>query len=213
MRCVVEAEPWKYDTAAFAVGWNVPSSLPSTLTIGVLPEDPHFPLHPPVRRALEDAVHKLQAKGHRIVRLPKSGDNEFLDTAFISRVAFEYFIYTPHDNSVLTSVDEPPIKSVALMSSPMFTGPMPADLGNKDVLGLIEQLHNARAGIADSWRQLWVREKLDVLLCPGAQNTAVPHDTYGWPPYTVIWNVLDVSYMLLSFCVCLPAAVWLTCII
>lgn len=207
MRNVLGAEPWKHDEAAYAVGWNAPPPLPSdaALTIGVLPEDVYFPLHPPVRRALESAIAKLQAKGHRIVRLTNSSNSPYLDTAFISRLAFEYFVYSPHDNSAMTSTGEPPVKSVAVGASPMFTGPMPVDLENKDIFQLIDQLYIARSGVADAWRELYVREKLDVVLCPGAQNTAVPHDTYGWPPYTVIWNLLDVRFALAFFCMMIYA--------
>ena len=64
----------------------------------------------------------------------------------------------------------------------------------KNVFQVIDDLHTARSNVIDAWHQVWVQEKLDVLLAPGAQNTAVPHDTYAWPPYTVMWNLLDVCY-------------------
>ena len=47
----------------------------------------------------------------------------------------------------------------------------------------------------DEWRKLWVERKLDAVLSPGNQGTAVKHDEYGLPPYTVVWNCLDVSFM------------------
>ena len=89
--------------------------------------------------------------------------------------------------------------SVARAAGPMSSGPFPVQQG----LGpfeTIQALHAARQRIHDVWRQTWVDQKLDVILAPGAQSTAVSHDTYGWPAYTVIWNVLDVS---LSFSFCL----------
>ncbi|KAH1783414.1 hypothetical protein KXV85_010162, partial [Aspergillus fumigatus] len=30
-------------------------------------------------------------------------------------------------------------------------------------------------------------------------NTAVPHDTFGWPPYTVIWNLLDYPACIIPY--------------
>jgi amidase len=56
----------------------------------------------------------------------------------------------------------------------------------------IDARHKARQRYADAWRRVWVEHGLDVVLSPGAQNTAVTHDTYGWPPYTLVWNLLDV---------------------
>ena len=196
MRSVLGWEPWKYDFLASPVGWNTVPQKTQPLTIGVLPEDQYFPLHPPVRRAMESAIAKLQEKGHRIVRLSTSPQRDF---AFMNRLAFEYFIYSPFDDSALPSLGEPPIKSVVMGSSPMFTGPMPVELqldDPKNVFQVIDDLHTARSNVTEAWHRIWIKENLDVVLAPGAQNTAVPHDTYGWPPYTVIWNLMDVCYYL-----------------
>ena len=52
----------------------------------------------------------------------------------------------------------------------------------------------AKMGYKKLWNQVFAEQNLDVILCPGAQNTAVPHDTYGFPPYTCVWNLLEVSH-------------------
>jgi amidase len=52
----------------------------------------------------------------------------------------------------------------------------------------------AKATYKKLWNEVWVQNALDVILCPGAQNTAVPHDTYGIPPYTCVWNLLEVRH-------------------
>ena len=44
------------------------------------------------------------------------------------------------------------------------------------------------------WNQVWVENDVDIILCPGAQHTAVPHDTYGLPIYTFVWNLLEVCH-------------------
>lgn len=41
------------------------------------------------------------------------------------------------------------------------------------------------------WHDLWVANKLDIILCPPAQTTAVPHDDFGIPHYTILWNLLQ----------------------
>lgn len=189
MSTVVGRAAWEYDSTAVAVPWQGISDggAKASLTIGVLAEDKHFPLHPPVRRALDQAVAALTRAGHQIVRL----DSDDLDVAYASRLAFQYFIYGPHDDLVAAS-GEPLVASVAKAASPMFSGPFPVEPG----LGpfeTIQALYAARQKVLDVWRRAWVKNKLDVILAPGAQNTAVGYDTYGWPPYTVVWNVLDVS--------------------
>lgn len=196
---VADGQAWKYDSAAVGVPWQtIPSSINASesLTIGVLAEDGSFPLHPPVKRALDRAVEALTHAGHRIVRL--SADDEAQSLAYASRIAFQYFTYGPHKDIIAAS-GEPPVTSVAKAASPMSSGPSPAQQG-QGPFETILALHAARQRVHEAWRQTWVDQKLDLILAPGAQSTAVGHDTYGWPPYTVMWNVLDVS---LSFCLAL----------
>ncbi|OGM45382.1 general amidase-B [Aspergillus bombycis] len=185
MSTVLKAEPWRYDVTTIGSPWVTTLNLPSLLTIGVLGEDPQFPIHPPVRRAIESAITELGKKGHRIVRLEHAPSR---GVAYASRLAFQYFTYGPHVDHIKAS-GEPLVASVAKLANPMFTGPFPVD--QEGVFEIIDGLHNARKAYAEAWRRTWVQSGIDVLLTPGAQNTATPHDTYGWPPYTVIWNLLD----------------------
>ncbi|GAB1216663.1 hypothetical protein ATERTT37_005881 [Aspergillus terreus] len=194
MSTILRAEPWRYDATASGAPWSKSSDVPALLTVGVLPEDEHFPLHPPVRRALESAIAALEKKGHRIVRLE---NDPARDIAYACRLAFQYFTYGPHKDHIAPS-GEPVVPSVARGDSPMFTGPFPVDQ-ELEVFEKINALHSARAEYSDAWRQTWVENGLDVILGPGAQNTAVPHDTYGWPPYTVIWNLLDYPACIIPY--------------
>ncbi|BCS27815.1 general amidase GmdB [Aspergillus puulaauensis] len=198
MATVLNAEPWKYDATAIAAPWqDLPlheNGSQGKLTIGILPESKDFPLHPPVRRALQSAITALYERGHRIVQLP---DDPSRDLAYASRLAFQYFTYGPHIDHIASS-GEPLVPSVAKMASPMFTGPFPVDM-ELPPFEKINALHTARQGYADAWRKCWVENGLDVVLVPGAQNTAVPHDTFGWPPYTVVWNLLDYPACIIPY--------------
>ncbi|KAL2787793.1 amidase signature domain-containing protein [Aspergillus keveii] len=197
MSTVLRAEPWKYDVTASAAPWQNISDTTNpqhALTIGILPEDAHFPLHPPVRRALDSAINALTKAGHRIVHLDPHPTR---DLAYTNRLAFQYFIYGPHIDHIASS-GEPMVPSVAKMSSPMFTGPFPVDM-ELPPYEKIDALHKTRQRYADTWRRVWVEHGLDVVLAPGAQNTAVPHDTYGWPPYTLIWNLLDYPACIIPY--------------
>ncbi|KAJ5733144.1 Amidase, partial [Penicillium manginii] len=197
-----DGHAWRYDQAAAAVPWNT-SQLETanlknngSLTIGVLTEDKQFPLHPPVKRALQNAVKKLACAGHKIVPI-KNDTEDDLSVAYASRLGFQYFVYGPHIDHIAPS-GEPPVESVAKLASPMFTGPWPVDM-ELETFEKIAKLQEARNRISDAWRQTWVEQKLDVILAPGAQSTAVGYDTYGWPPYTLLWNVLDYPACMIPF--------------
>jgi len=188
-----DGHAWRYDPSASAVPWNVPQDINpksnGSLTIGVLSEDKHYPLHPPIKRALQDAVKKLTRAGHKVVSI-NNDTNEDLSVSYAARLGFQYFTYGPHVD-MLAASGEPPVKSVANGPSPMFTGSLPVDQ-ELDAFDKIQKLHEAKISFRDAWHRTWVQQKLDAVIAPGAQNTAVAHDTYAWPPYTLIWNLLDV---------------------
>jgi amidase len=200
MATVLSGETWRYDSSSASAPWG--SSIPAEksvegrlLTIGILPEDPQYPLHPPVHRALTSAIDALRRKGHRLIQLPDPKTDNDTSTAYASRLAWQYFTYSPFINHMAPS-GEPPITSVAKVASPLFTGELP--ISEEDIFKKISALHLAKKDYSDFWRKTWAEYSLDVVLAPGAQNTAVPHDTYAWPPYTVMWNLVDVSLSLLQ---------------
>lgn len=184
---ILSAPTENYDSTAIPASWRQ-VQLPKRLRIGVLQEEPSFPLQPPVRRAIRNAVTALSAAGHEIVQLPANPD---CTVSYANRLAFSYYILGPDPTAQHFGPDgEPRIASVAARYNPMFSGPMPVD-PSLEPFTRIDELFKARHAYSEAWRKHWVEHKIDVLLCPPAQNTAVPHDTYGWPPYTQIWNVLD----------------------
>jgi amidase len=71
----------------------------------------------------------------------------------------------------------------------------PADFLKQDVFSLddVWQFTAEREDHREEWGKVWRENQLDVLLCPASRGTAVPHDKYGAPVYTLIWNFLDVS--------------------
>lgn len=184
LRVVFDAPTDDMDDMALGFPWIEPSA-PSTqpLTIGILPEDPQVPLHPNMQRTLAKAVEKLASAGHRMVDL--STQISFLESA--SDLAFRFFRIDPDQTQVKHIRDggEPAIPSLR------FT----YDLEGKEKEPTIRDLFDlnvAKAGIAAQMRQIYLDNKLDVIIGPGYQSTAVPHDTYGIPVYTVIANLVDV---------------------
>ncbi|RAH47204.1 general amidase GmdB [Aspergillus brunneoviolaceus CBS 621.78] len=218
MSTILDASPWRYDSTAIAAPWCRPAAInqqqQQLLTIGVLGECAHFPLHPPVKRALENAIDALKKKGHRIVYLnPNNDDNSTTasspspsttlalatNLAHANRLSFQYFIYGPSEDHITPS-GEPPVASVAKASSPMFTGPFPVPMDETvSPFTLIDTLHKERQKYSDAWRATFVTNKLDVVLAPGAQSPAVEWDTFGWPPYTLVWNLVDYPACIIPY--------------
>lgn len=195
-KTVLDANPSKYDSSAYSVPWisapgdNVEELRQRPLKIGVLPEDPVFPLHPPVKRALDEAVGALTKAGHEIIQLDYSNATS---TAKANGLAFQMFSIDPLDTSMkyIQKSGEPPVNSVKLGAPP----------GEKHIYTIDELagLNVQRHQFADAWHRIWVDNKLDIVLAPGAQNTAVPHDTYRMPPYTLLWNFLDFPACIIPY--------------
>jgi amidase len=162
--------------------------------LGILDEDPMFPLHPPVKRALTDAVKILEAQGHTIVRIPASQAH----VANSLVLAFAYFSLdegTPFSH--IAASGEPPIPSIILCGENLakFKSQWHCldDIAGLEGVDKVAALNVKRHSIAEEWRRVWKEEGLDGVIGPGSQYTAVRHDTYGLPPYTLLLNVLDVS--------------------
>jgi amidase len=190
MTSVMAKRPWSYDVTAMDIPWRATGLDDNTrLTIGVLAEDPHHPLQPPVKRALETAAKALQAAGHTIVRLPADPKHS---AGLGERIAWQFFgLVWPAGADIAEQIGEPLVASVAKGYNPFVNGP-PAISPELDITSQISGLTLAQEAYTDAWRKVWLEHKLDVVLAPGAVSTAPPHDTYGCPAYTVMWNVTDV---------------------
>jgi amidase len=195
-KSIIDAVPQDYDSSALGIPW-IPASKKSTLNIGILPEDSDFPLLPPVKRSMTTAIEKLKAAGHTIIPLTNAPT-----TREANEIAIALFRIDPTKATVkhIKASGEPFVKSVikstadlaayiAGIKKPLF----PVPEGGYTLESLWD-LNVARADYAQRWNQLLVENKIDVVLGPVAETTAVPHDTYGNSPYTMLWNLLNVNH-------------------
>ncbi|TVY60850.1 Acetamidase [Lachnellula suecica] len=181
---ILKAKPWLLDSTAHAVPWRSTHELSgkTTLTIGVLAEDPIFPYHPPVRRTLNNAIAALQAAAPLGSNNQSRGGQSNRHGDLQDRSGKD--VHQPHHLQRRAFVP-----SVAAAVAITSTGPAPKVYGVLDIAAMNRDMHAYR----EAWREMFRSEKLDVVLGPGAQCTAVPHDSFGIAPYTVMWNLLDVS--------------------
>ena len=71
LKSVIDAKPWNYDAGALPIPWreSIVSTADPKVRIGFFVEDPEFPIHPPVKRALNEAAKKLTSAGLTVVPL------------------------------------------------------------------------------------------------------------------------------------------------
>ncbi|KAH8803652.1 amidase [Xylogone sp. PMI_703] len=189
MRHVISKVPQNYDSSALPMPW-CPVEVKKNLTIGVFKGDPEYPVSPPVARAITTAVKILEAAGHTIVLLkntPALKESDRLCRALFSldntKVPFQH----------IKASGEPFIRSVEKTLFIVDAKPKGYTLEE------LYDLNVARASYNERWNNVFVHNKLDVVLCPGAETTAVPHDTYGNAPYTGLWNVLNYPGVMIPF--------------
>ncbi|KAF5986296.1 general amidase [Fusarium coicis] len=196
MKITLAQRPWNYDPTVADIPWRDLGEGDAKLTIGVMAEDPEYPLHPPVRRALAKAASALENAGHKLVYLSQDPKR---NAGLGGRIGFQFFsIMGPDLDTVSREIGEPLVNSVAIAVHPFANGnfPVPPDL---DTPTKLSRLNEVRFEYLKAWQETYRDNKLDVILAPGAATTAIPHDTYGVPIYTLMWNVLDFPAGIIPF--------------
>lgn len=188
METVINASPYEIDSTVYDVEWRPAKYDPTqVLTIGVQAEDPTFPLHPPVKRALLSAATKLREAGHRLIDIPHDPANSI---SMANDMMLKYYQADPERTQLKAFKDgnEPIVPSVLSMNCLGTSGDW-KEQSSSDLAAINIQ----RNVMIDGWRKIWADNKLDVLLSPPCQSTAVPHDKYKYIAYTTVWNLMDVS--------------------
>jgi amidase len=194
-RSVFDAQPARYDSTIIDIPWRQVPTKP-TLRIGVVPESSIFPLHPPIRRVLAEAIHLLKAHGHHILYLDEK-DCRLMEA---NEIAWNFFTLDQASKKHLESAGEPPVPAIFYMLKQgeklrqFYKRSLP-DMTTLDQLEKVALLNTRRAELRETYRRLWLQHNLDVCIAPPAQTTAVPHDTFGLAPYTTLTNLLDVGYL------------------
>lgn len=184
LKTVFDAPCSDLDEMALAIPWNEAASKPS-LSLGIMPEDPDYPLHPPMRRTLDEACRKLREAGHILIDL----QNDFPSLNLASKLAFRYFNMDPK-RMVFTHIaasGEPVVPSVKVT--------YPLDHVVKEpTLEEFFDLNLEKAKFLCSLREIFTRNEIDAIIGPGYHvGCAVPHDSFGEPLYTSPFNLADVG--------------------
>ncbi|KAL4784127.1 amidase signature domain-containing protein [Aspergillus varians] len=190
-KTVVSSRPENLDDNSFGFPYMEPPKLKSPLRIGILPEDPAFPLHPCMHRTIATAADRLAASGHEILHLSVD-DIPSLDDA--CNLTFRFFNMDPDRTPLRNVTDggEPFIPSLKMIYNLENTGPEPT-------LRQLYDLNIQKAQVAAKMRQAWLKSGVDVLLSPAYQSCAPLHDAFGKNIYTAIWYLVDYPACVIPF--------------
>ncbi|KAF2811783.1 amidase [Mytilinidion resinicola] len=183
LKTVIDNDPWELDENVLAVPWRTLTPPSRPIRLGLIIEDPSFPLHPPIQRALQSAATAIKEAGHFIVPIPTTDIPSIYDAAAL---AWKFFLLDPQKTAVkhVQASGEPWVPSIPTVTFPQNHGWEPS-------LDNLWDMNVEHAKIRKVFHDIVVEKKLDVILMPGYQATAVPHDTFGVPIYTVLPNLLD----------------------
>lgn len=190
MRQIIDARPADFDVNALDVPWRVLSSAPKVIRFGLITDLKEFPLHPPVRRALDDATNRLRDAGHEIVQIPEN------ETHIIQllQLASQFLALDGIGPERIQASGEPfvPLIAKVLAASKRLDQSYLDDVRHLEGLRKCAALNVKRQELQDVWRALWLRYNLDAVITAPCHHTAVPHETFLEPPLTFFLNTLDV---------------------
>ncbi|RMY43550.1 hypothetical protein D0865_11161 [Hortaea werneckii] len=194
MSSVLKFDTWSVDEGVISVPWRaLPShSAEKKLRLGFILEDPNYSLHPAVLRTMKTAIAQLEESGHQLIPVEPDLPNNVLTDAM--KTGFFHFAMDPEQTTLghITRSGESVIPSLS-------TATLPEMKDFKPQLDDVFRLQNERLSIQRTFRELYTSKALDAILMPTYQATAVPHDTYGLPCYTVLANLLDYPAISMPF--------------
>ncbi|KAJ5626649.1 Amidase [Penicillium herquei] len=199
LKAIFSIRPALYDSTALDLPWRDVPRKP-VLRIGVMQETFLFPLHPPMRRALNEAVSLLEAQGHEIIQLNEH-NFQLLEA---NDIAWNIFNLDQHARDLIIESGEPVVPAIGIIMQRIekvkHVFPFRSvELTEGNRMDTLANLNLRREKLRQCYRSMWVRHNLDICIAPSSQNTAVPHDTSGIAPYATFLNTLDYPACVLPF--------------
>jgi amidase len=177
VRVVRSAKPWLVDPSVIPNICELGASTRKPV-IGVIYQSSLTP-HPPVRRAMREAVAKLQANGFEVKDFTPPDFGE------IRNVTKELFTLDSlsYQKGELSKAGEPVVSSVQ-------------KIGFFDIPRKTQEeawaWNTKRLAFCKMMLDRWQEAKIDLVLCPAGPHSAVPPGEWNMDTYTVVWNAMDV---------------------
>jgi Asp-tRNA(Asn)/Glu-tRNA(Gln) amidotransferase A subunit family amidase len=183
------------------------------LVIGLLVDDGHVKVHPPIERVLLEAAAKLEAAGHIIVPWTSAGHKECVDIMVSPMPSSPPPSTMPpglttHKDAYYTSDGGEDIRTSVSLAGEPFLPHISSIINRAPAISVYSYwaLNRRKRAAQKSYLAKWdlIRDpttgrKVDILLTPTMPHSAVPHRTCKWVGYTKVWNLLDYSAVVLPF--------------
>ncbi|KAL1887598.1 hypothetical protein Sste5346_010099 [Sporothrix stenoceras] len=187
VKTVRAAAPWTLDPTTLPYIYEaVPSTqTPRRPVVGVIRQS-GLTLHPPVRRAIQEAVSRLQAAGFEM--------REFVppDFATIKKITAELFTLDglSYARQELARTGEPVLDSIVKLGLWPRKAKTPEEMWswNAKKAAYQKQMHAA-----------WAAAGIDIALCPAWPHSAVKPGDWSNTMYTVCWNGVDYPAVIIPF--------------
>ncbi|ETS76633.1 hypothetical protein PFICI_12020 [Pestalotiopsis fici W106-1] len=202
VKTVLDKRPAALDSSALDLPWRtVGSQEGKKIRFGFLSEDPNFPIHPPVRRTLENAAKALKSEGHEVIVL---SPDEGLVTDSVAIAGLILGLDTTPAQLVQAGGEPfiPSLVAIQQASAKMRMSPEYskfAHLSQLEGLEKLAALNKERSRILAEWNKLWAKHQIDAVIAPSTRTTAVEHDAMGIPAYTLLLNLLDYPGCVLPY--------------
>ncbi|KAI9730866.1 MAG: hypothetical protein M1834_005584 [Cirrosporium novae-zelandiae] len=181
------ANPWDHEPSLIEIPWrteHIQPPLNQKLVIGVMWNDGVVQPHPPLTRALRNAVAALKAAGHTVIDWdPK------LHAALAEAASRAYFLDGGREyTETLAAVGEPPVPAIKWL--------LESQTGKPYTVEETWKLNNTLFALQKAYTAQWTTQSLDVLLTPPNPSLATPITPAPKPPnkywsYTSVFNALD----------------------
>ncbi|KAH7029548.1 Acetamidase [Microdochium trichocladiopsis] len=196
MKAVLAQKPWLYDSKTVPLPWRqeiedetLVKIKTKTLNIGFYETDGMALPHPPILRAIKEAVEKLKQAGHNVVPwTPYKHDVPYYLLKELDKADAGADLHRDISASGEPAIDL--IKNYVYRHT--------KQLGNNEVWDLQTQKWRYQTEYLDQWREfeattLGPGAELDAIIAPVAPTAAVRHGKYRYYGYTGVLNMLDFT--------------------
>ncbi|KAL1849577.1 hypothetical protein Plec18167_003179 [Paecilomyces lecythidis] len=193
---VLDSEPWHYEPSLVEIPWRTHLEAPKKLVIGVMWNDGIVQPHPPVTRALEEAVIMLRHAGHTIIEWKPSYHKELIDC-----INKAYFLDGGKEyRETMEKAGEPAVPIIDWILNTVAT----KEYTIQESWVINTERDRLRTLYSEQLRQTQV----DAILCPVGPSVASAHDESRYWGYCSVFNALDFSAAVLPVSVVKDTDTW-----
>lgn len=178
MKSVVAGKPWEEEADVLPLPWKDVTDAKKDFTVGILWDDGIAHPHPPIIRALKQAVSRLQAAGIKTVDWEPYKHDHGL------RILVDMFYAdgAKAQMEALASSGEPwlPLTKEAFIHARKMT------------VAENWEVNLERDAYRDEHLALMKQRGVDFILCPTYVGVAGEPHQCRYFPYTAVWNILDM---------------------